>query len=309
MGKSLLRMPSMINRPSPGRAKTVSTTNVPARSCPNCRPKIVTTGISAFFSACLPITAHSASPFARAVVTYSCRSTSSMLERVSLARMAAALRPRVIAGSTRCCRSKPPVAGNSLRRSDTRKISSNPSQKLGIDTPSNNTSSDTPSSTGIVAATRRAIYAFTSFSPGTRGTSCPGRRLFDRQLRDERVGVAREFETSNVGPQGEDRQLVDQWHDQRLIHQLLLQLQIQLLAFGRVRFAASLVEHLVDLGVLDARPVEVAADVCRPERGIQHVQLARAQEQLHTVIGAVVVVLVPRRSSLGLDLDIHADLP
>ena len=37
----------------PGSAKIVSTTTVPARSTPSWPPTMVTTGISAFLSACL----------------------------------------------------------------------------------------------------------------------------------------------------------------------------------------------------------------------------------------------------------------
>ena len=40
-----------MRRPSPGRLKTVSTMTAPARRFPNCRPKIVMTGMSAFLSA------------------------------------------------------------------------------------------------------------------------------------------------------------------------------------------------------------------------------------------------------------------
>src|SRR5258705_238443 len=41
-----------MSRPRPGRLNTVSTITAPASRLPNCRPKIVITGISAFFSAC-----------------------------------------------------------------------------------------------------------------------------------------------------------------------------------------------------------------------------------------------------------------
>ena len=50
--------------------------------------------------------------------------------------IAAAIVPRATAGITRCGRSPPPVAGSQPRCSENTKISRNPSQKLGIATPS-----------------------------------------------------------------------------------------------------------------------------------------------------------------------------
>ena len=56
---------------------------------PICSPATVTTGMSAFLSACLSTTARPASPLAAAVRTYSERSTSSMQARVVRAMLAA----------------------------------------------------------------------------------------------------------------------------------------------------------------------------------------------------------------------------
>jgi len=52
-----------------GRLNTVSTITAPASRLPNWSPKIVITGISAFFSACRTTTPHHARPLARAVRT------------------------------------------------------------------------------------------------------------------------------------------------------------------------------------------------------------------------------------------------
>src|SRR2546422_798137 len=41
-------MPSTVRRPTPGQAKIVSVITVPARSAPNCKPRIVMTGARAF---------------------------------------------------------------------------------------------------------------------------------------------------------------------------------------------------------------------------------------------------------------------
>src|SRR5439155_762595 len=72
---------SMPKVPSPGMAKSVSTTMAPPIRKPTWSPMTVTVGTSAFFSACLSTTGRSARPLARAVVAYSVRMTSSMLVR------------------------------------------------------------------------------------------------------------------------------------------------------------------------------------------------------------------------------------
>ena len=46
-GKSLATIAFTNIRPNPGLAKTASIITVPASTCPNCKPKIVTTGKSA----------------------------------------------------------------------------------------------------------------------------------------------------------------------------------------------------------------------------------------------------------------------
>ena len=62
IGKSLIRIASTINLPSPFIAKTDSTKTVPPKSAPNCNPTTVITGISAFLKACLYITTLSFTP-------------------------------------------------------------------------------------------------------------------------------------------------------------------------------------------------------------------------------------------------------
>ena len=96
-------MASMPKVPSPGMAKSVSTTMAPPIRKPTWSPITVTVGISAFFSACLNTTGRSARPLARAVVTYSVRITSSMLARSSRVRRAARPTPSAMAGIRTCC--------------------------------------------------------------------------------------------------------------------------------------------------------------------------------------------------------------
>ncbi len=57
----------MMSRPTPGHANTVSTMTAPDSKTPSWRPVRVTTGIIAFFRACLKSTGPAPSPFARAV--------------------------------------------------------------------------------------------------------------------------------------------------------------------------------------------------------------------------------------------------
>jgi len=52
-GKSLAKILSTISLPIPFIAKTDSVKTEPASKLPNCNPIIVTTGINAFFNACL----------------------------------------------------------------------------------------------------------------------------------------------------------------------------------------------------------------------------------------------------------------
>ena len=77
-------------------------------------PATVTTGRSAFFSACLYFTMRSVRPLARAVTTYSRDSSSTIDARVSRRRTAARAKPSATAGSTRCRRVPEPNRGNTV---------------------------------------------------------------------------------------------------------------------------------------------------------------------------------------------------
>ena len=68
-GKSTAVIEPMAYWPMPGQPNTTSTTSVPPSRYPNWTPNAVTTGISAFRSACRTSTARSRSPLARAVRT------------------------------------------------------------------------------------------------------------------------------------------------------------------------------------------------------------------------------------------------
>src|SRR5215471_7133049 len=82
-----------------GQAKIVSVTTAPPSRKPYWSPTTVTTGIKALARACLPTTPSGGTPLARAVVTYSRPSTSSMPDRVSRLMMATEVVASVAAGS------------------------------------------------------------------------------------------------------------------------------------------------------------------------------------------------------------------
>src|SRR5436190_139321 len=85
----------------PGTRKIDSTKNDPVPTAAKRGPNSVTTGISAFFSACLKMTGPSARPLARAVSVKSARMTSSMLARVKRAMIPIGASASVTVGSTR----------------------------------------------------------------------------------------------------------------------------------------------------------------------------------------------------------------
>ncbi len=78
-------------------------------------PASVSTGISAFLNACLPITSASGRPFRRASFTYSEPSTSSMDERVSRMWAAAKYQPSAKAGMIRWAAEPEPEDGSHPR--------------------------------------------------------------------------------------------------------------------------------------------------------------------------------------------------
>ncbi|MBT9154732.1 MAG: hypothetical protein DDT39_01411 [Firmicutes bacterium] len=134
--KSRAKIAVTIIRPMPGQAKTVSTIPLPPKAKPNCRPRIVMTGIMAHFRACTHITTRSLSPLARAVRIKSSLSTSSILDLMSLAERAAIPVPTVRAGSIKWRSVPKPNTGSHLSCKPKSSISNRASQKLGIDNPS-----------------------------------------------------------------------------------------------------------------------------------------------------------------------------
>ena len=126
----------MSSCPTPGQANTVSVTIAPAIISANSSTENVTTGRSAFLSACFQITIHSGSPLMRASLTYSLSSTSSMAERVSRMMGGVVAHPMATAGRTRLPRCPRPAAGRSPSQTAKTSISMRPSQNRGMDCPS-----------------------------------------------------------------------------------------------------------------------------------------------------------------------------
>ena len=129
-------MPSKSSRPIPGHAKTVSTTMAVLTMSTRLMPASVSTGMSAFLSACFTITRFSGSPFRRASFTYSEPSTSSMDERVIRMWAAAKNQPSAKAGMMRCQTVPEPDDGSHPRYTEKKRIRSMPTQNCGIDRPS-----------------------------------------------------------------------------------------------------------------------------------------------------------------------------
>src|SRR5713226_7258974 len=135
-GKSRKEMPSKSNRPTPGHAKTVSTTTATLTMTTRLMPTSVSTGMSAFLKACLAITSASGSPLRRASLTYSEPSTSSMDERVILMWAAAKYQPSANAGMITCSTVPEPEDGSQPRYTEKNRIMTKPTQKEGSDRPS-----------------------------------------------------------------------------------------------------------------------------------------------------------------------------
>ncbi len=129
-------MPSYSSRPTPGHAKTVSTTTATLTMMTRLMPASVSTGMRAFLKACLPMTSASDSPLSRASLTYSDPSTSSMEERVSRMCAAAKYQPRAKAGMTTCSAVPEPEDGSQPRYTEKNRIMTRPTQKDGSDSPS-----------------------------------------------------------------------------------------------------------------------------------------------------------------------------
>ena len=116
---------------------------VPASKNESCKPRIVTTGIRAFLTACRQSAEFLLSPFARAVRTKSSRTVSKTAERVTRAKIAACGRARETAGKTNDFKAAPkpisqpanPPAENQPSLTEKNKIKRMANQKLGTATP------------------------------------------------------------------------------------------------------------------------------------------------------------------------------
>src|SRR5262249_27841491 len=125
-GKSRKEMPSKSSRPTPGHAKTVSTTTATLTMMTRLMPASVSTGMSAFLNACLAMTSASGRPLRRASFTYSEPSTSSMAERVSLMWAAAKYQPSANAGMMRWSGVPAPDDGSQPRYTEKNRIITRP---------------------------------------------------------------------------------------------------------------------------------------------------------------------------------------
>jgi hypothetical protein len=117
---------------------------LPAISWPSWTPATVRMGIMALRRAWRKRTASSLTPLARAVFTYSSRSTSSTAERVVRASTANWKRPRATAGKRSDLTARPtpwphpskPPEANQPRRTEKRSTRRRPAQKAGTAIPS-----------------------------------------------------------------------------------------------------------------------------------------------------------------------------
>src|SRR6266704_7150526 len=123
----------------PGQAKMTSMMTAALTITTMLTPASVKTGISAFLNACMAMTTTPGSPFSRASLMYSLPSSSSMLERVSRSIDAAKYQPSATAGMTTCRQSPAPEVGSQRSQTENTRISTSPSQKPGIDSPSSAT--------------------------------------------------------------------------------------------------------------------------------------------------------------------------
>src|SRR5438067_13790048 len=96
-------------------------------------PASVSTGISAFLKACLPMTRASGRPLRRASLMYSEPSTSSIDERVRRMCAAAKYQPSAKAGIKTCHGVPEPDDGSQPRETEQKRMSSEPTQNEGID--------------------------------------------------------------------------------------------------------------------------------------------------------------------------------
>src|SRR3972149_1471829 len=129
--------PWYMRSPSPGQAKTTSSAQAPKIINTRFIPARVTTGISAFFRACLPTTDNSVNPFTRHSLMYSLFRTCSKDDSVKRVYPALKYQPREKAGIRRCQNVPYPPVGRIFKVTEKIRISSMAIQKLGMDKPRN----------------------------------------------------------------------------------------------------------------------------------------------------------------------------
>ncbi len=95
-------MAAISSEPIPGTRKICSVTTAPAKIVGIWSAMTVTTGISALRTTCLPIVRASESPLARAVLTYSSRTTSRTAARTNRVRVAPWKSPSTATGMMAC---------------------------------------------------------------------------------------------------------------------------------------------------------------------------------------------------------------
>src|SRR4030042_160194 len=121
--------------PNPGQAKTISMATALEIMITIFIPAKVTTGIRAFFRACLPTTDNSVSPFTRQSLMYSLFRTCSIDDSVMRVYPALKYQPREKAGIRRCQNVPYPPVGRTFNFTEKIRISSMAIQKLGMDKP------------------------------------------------------------------------------------------------------------------------------------------------------------------------------
>src|SRR6267142_1540899 len=163
------------------------------------------------------------------------------------------------------------------------------------------TASVTPNRTGTTARIRRPTKI------STPETKSPGLAA-DRGVAQDRIGVEVVLDALHPGAERPHRELVDQRHGEGLLQRELLDREVEGPPLRRIRLAPPLGQHLVELGVLHTRPVEVAADQRGVEEREEAVGIGGAQEHHRPVGRAAIVVLVPGRAGLGLDLHVDPDV-
>ena len=164
------------------------------------------------------------------------------------------------------------------------------------------TASVTPKSTGTTARRRRATQVSTARAGPDAG--------YLRSITSLRTGYALKLYLvpCTLARNAHTDEVVHEGHGERLVERELLDGEIDGAALGGVGLAPALLQQLVELGVLHARPVEVAAHQRRVKERVQAVGVDGAQEHHGAVRRAAVVVLVPGRPRLRLDLHVDADL-